>query len=126
MTDLTADYWAAVHGAAQREGWPQVRAAWRRPSDRRRSLANARRAQHGPLALPPTPLPQDKLTKLRQQQILRSLANRSAFNKAALEVVRRGAGVAGGSDRRRQRRRGCRAACRVLSGALPSPQHRCT
>ena len=43
-------------------------------------------------ARPIAPPLQDALTKLRQRQILRSLANRAPFTKAAIEVVRRWTG----------------------------------
>ena len=85
MTDLTASYWEAVLGAARGVGWPEV------------SSINSLVQRWGHTAVcrasrrsPPRSFPlQDQLTKLRQRQILRTLAAKTPFTKAALEVVRR-------------------------------------
>lgn len=98
------------------------RRAWRRP--RRRVARGGRRAAvcmvvieaasvdyHSelPRSRLPLPAPQDQVTKLRQRQILRSLAAKTSFTKAAVEVVSRGRG-----------RRGCRplAAGRQAGGGV--------
>lgn len=87
MVDQTSQYWEAVLGVARAANWPEVRrgpgcsCAPRLPCPCPAQCAHA-------IALPCTPALQDQLTKLRQRQILRSLANKTPFTKAAIEVVR--------------------------------------